>query len=75
MTWSDLVASVEDKLQNGTLETRKVVEEYLGQGHHEGLCCGRCQGNPGELGVVVHTWNPSTWEAESGGSQVQGQPQ
>jgi hypothetical protein len=24
-------------------------------------------------GVVVHTYNPSTWEAETGCSQVQGQ--
>ena len=26
-------------------------------------------------GAVVHTCNPSAWEAETGGSQVQGQPQ
>ena len=26
-------------------------------------------------GVVVHTYNPSTWEAKTGGSQVQNQPQ
>ena len=25
--------------------------------------------------MVAHTCNPSTWEAETGGSQVQGQPQ
>jgi hypothetical protein len=24
--------------------------------------------------MVVHTYNPSTWEAEAGGSRVQGQP-
>ena len=29
----------------------------------------------GELDVVVHTCNPSTWEAEKGGLQVCGQPQ
>ena len=27
------------------------------------------------LGVVAHACNPSTWEAETGGSQVRGQPQ
>jgi hypothetical protein len=27
-----------------------------------------------EAGVVVHTYNPSTWEGEAGGSRVQGQP-
>jgi hypothetical protein len=27
-----------------------------------------------ELSVVVYTYNPSTQEAEAGGSQVQGQP-
>ena len=27
-----------------------------------------------ELGVVVHTCNPSTWEAETGGWQIGGQP-
>jgi hypothetical protein len=26
------------------------------------------------LGVVVYTCNSSTWKAEAGGSQVQGQP-
>ena len=26
-------------------------------------------------GVVAHACNPSTWEAETGGSQVGGQPQ
>ena len=26
-------------------------------------------------GVMGHTYNPSTWEAETGGSQVCGQPQ
>ena len=26
-------------------------------------------------GVVAHTCNPSTWEAEKGESQVRGQPQ
>ena len=25
--------------------------------------------------MVAHTYNPSTWEAETGGLQVQGQPQ
>ena len=25
--------------------------------------------------MVAHTCNPSTWEAETGGSQVRGQPQ
>ena len=29
----------------------------------------------GEPGVVAHACNPSTWEAETGGSQVRGQPQ
>ena len=28
-----------------------------------------------KLGVVAHAFNPSTWEAETGGSQVRGQPQ
>ena len=28
-----------------------------------------------ELSVVVHACNPSTWEAETGGMQVRGQPQ
>ena len=28
-----------------------------------------------KLGMVAHTCNPSTWEAETGGSQVHGQPQ
>ena len=28
-----------------------------------------------EQGVVAHSCNPSTWEAETGGSQVRGQPQ
>jgi hypothetical protein len=27
-----------------------------------------------ELGMVVHTCNPSIWKSEPGGSQVQGQP-
>ena len=27
-----------------------------------------------EPGVVAHTCNPSTWEAETGGSQAGGQP-
>jgi hypothetical protein len=27
-----------------------------------------------QLGVVVHAYNPSTWEAEAGGSLGQGQP-
>jgi hypothetical protein len=27
-----------------------------------------------ELGVVAHTCNSSTWEAEVGGQRVQGQP-
>jgi hypothetical protein len=27
------------------------------------------------LGVVAHTQNPSTWEAEAEVSQVQGQPE
>ena len=27
------------------------------------------------LGVVVHTWNPSSWEMEAGGFKVQGHPQ
>ena len=26
-------------------------------------------------GVVAHACHPGTWEAETGGSQVQGQPQ
>ena len=26
-------------------------------------------------GMVAHACNPSTWEAETGGSQVRGQPQ
>lgn len=26
-----------------------------------------------ELGVVANTYNPSTWEVEEGGSEVQGQ--
>ena len=26
-----------------------------------------------EVGVVVYTYNPNTWEAEAGGSQVPGQ--
>ena len=25
--------------------------------------------------MVAHAYNPSTWEAETGGSQVEGQPQ
>ena len=25
--------------------------------------------------MVAHAYNPSTWEAETGGSQVRGQPQ
>jgi hypothetical protein len=25
-------------------------------------------------GVVTHTYNPHTWEAEAGGSEVQSQP-
>ena len=29
----------------------------------------------GQLGVVAHACHPSTWEAETGGSQVRGQPQ
>jgi hypothetical protein len=29
----------------------------------------------GKLAVVVHASNPSTWEAEAGGSQVRGQPE
>ena len=28
-----------------------------------------------QLGLVAHTCNPSTWEAEAGGSQVCGQSQ
>ena len=28
-----------------------------------------------KLSVVVYSCNPSTWEAEAGGSQVPGQPQ
>jgi hypothetical protein len=28
----------------------------------------------GKLGVVVHSCNPSTWEAEAGGWGIQGQP-
>ena len=28
-----------------------------------------------QLGVMVHACNPSTWEAETGGLQVRGQPQ
>jgi hypothetical protein len=24
--------------------------------------------------IVVHTYNPSTWEAKAGGPQIQGQP-
>jgi hypothetical protein len=27
-----------------------------------------------QLSMLVHANNPSTWEAEAGGSQVQGQP-
>lgn len=26
-----------------------------------------------KLCVMMHTWNPSTWEAEAGGSQIWGQ--
>ena len=28
-----------------------------------------------EPGVITHAYNSSTWEAETGGSQVQSQPQ
>ena len=28
-----------------------------------------------KLGVVAHACNPSTWEAETGGTQVRSQPQ
>jgi hypothetical protein len=28
-----------------------------------------------EPGMVVHAFNPSTWEAEAGGSRVPGQPE
>lgn len=30
-------------------------------------------GSPGNLGMVVHPYNPSVWEAEVGGCRIQGQ--
>jgi hypothetical protein len=31
-------------------------------------------GRPFWLGVMVHAYNPSTWEAKAGESQILGQP-
>lgn len=42
------------------------------------LACRRLRGLPSALhkpGLTFYVYNPSTWEVESGGSQVQGHPQ
>ena len=36
---------------------------------------GNSSNNVMSPGVVAHACNPGTWEAETGGSQVHGQPQ
>ena len=67
-----LLYHIEHKGQGKEGKAHKHWNKLSGKSNEDlGEVCEKCDGEPG---VVAHACNPSTREAEVGGSQVRGQP-